>query len=118
MTSKETMGALTYRGKDRICHPCDSLCSFTLSLLLIVIPSFACLAITVRGLGPLPLSIPVGIVYTISLVNSVRLIVKVAFTDPGIIPRVQNSAIDYEQVYKVSFRERDVSSVAEFYDLN
>ena len=88
MTTKDTMGALTYKGKDRICHPCESICSFASSAFLIILPSLGCLVFTVMEIGPLPVVILVFLFYTLSLVNSVRLLVKVAFTDPGIIPRV------------------------------
>jgi hypothetical protein len=118
MTTKDTMGALTYKGKDRICHPCESICSFASSAFLIILPSLGCLVFTVMEIGPLPVVILVFLFYTLGLVNSVRLLVKVAFTDPGIIPRVKNSAIDYEKKYKVRYRERDVATVQEFYDLN
>ena len=51
------------------------------------------------------LEIFVGIPYLLNLLNVLRLAWKVCFTDPGILPKVQNTLINYDNWYVVSYRQ-------------
>lgn len=48
-----------------------------------------------------------GIPYLMSCANTLRILLNVALTDPGIIPKIRSSSINYNRNYSVSYREKD-----------
>jgi hypothetical protein len=61
-----------------------------MTYVLILIPSTPVLVFTCYGIGGWPGSVFIGIPYLISVVNTIRLVMKVALTDPGIIPKLKS----------------------------
>ena len=61
-----------------------------MTYVLILIPSTPVLVFTCYGIGGWAGSVFIGIAYLISVVNTIRLVMKVALTDPGIIPKLKS----------------------------
>ena len=47
------------------------------------------------------------ILYLASLANVLRTLFLTAFTDPGIIPKIRSSEINYNRTYSVAYRSPD-----------
>jgi hypothetical protein len=88
----EKVGNLYYTGKDRVRLPCgEELCGLVSSTLLIIIPSITCTTLTlfISKESWLPGTLLI-LPYLLSTLNSVRLILQTAHTEPGIIPKLQS----------------------------
>jgi hypothetical protein len=46
-------------------------------------------------------------IFLLPLVNTIRMFVLCTYTEPGIIPRVRSSKIDYNKTHYVSYRTGD-----------
>ena len=114
------IGNLSYNGK-HIRQPCgEDLCALIISTTLIILPTLVTVFLTllISNDNWLP-GIIMVVPYIVSGVNSVRLILKTAMTDPGIIPIVKSAQIDYTKFYKVKYREEgEMPEGAMFYSLN
>ena len=74
---------------------------------IIILPSAVSIVFSTYGIGEWFGIGFIGVPYLASMINTLRLLVLVAFTDPGIVPRIQNSEIRYEMRHKVVYREAD-----------
>ena len=78
-----------------------------LTYILVLFPSVPVLIFTTYGIGGWIGSVFLGIPYLISMVNSIRLVMQVALTDPGIIPKLKSSEINYNKTYNVLYRNTE-----------
>ena len=78
-----------------------------MTYVLIIVPSFPVLVWTCYGIGGWAGSVFLGIPYFLSAFNTIRLVMKVALTDPGILPKLKSSQINYNKTHSVMYRKAE-----------
>ena len=116
------MGNFKYKYRDRVCPGGWPILILTFTL--IAGPSILVFIFTCYGIGGLYGTFFLGIPYLISLCNSLRVLINVTQTDPGIIPKLRSQNINYNRNYSVAYREanelnfdENKSAAANFFSL-
>jgi len=78
-----------------------------MTFVLILGPSTPVLIFTCYGIGGWAGSVFIGIPYFLSIFNTLRLVVMVAVTEPGIIPKLKSPEINYNKSHNVFYRKKE-----------
>lgn len=98
-------GKMKYIGKDKVI-PKD-ICVTSILWVVILLPALFVMSYTNYSIGGwwgLPF---IDILFLVPLVNTLRLYLMCSYTEPGIIPRVRSTKIDYNKTHYVAYRIGD-----------
>ena len=77
------------------------------TFILIGVPSLMVFIFTCHIIGGWYGTFLLGFPYLASMANTLRNLLNVALTDPGIIPKIRSENINYNRTYQVDYRETD-----------